>query len=127
MSLMISYLSQMKPRVSRILLSRLKNAVLGTHYSLSVVFSSSSHLRRLNSEYRKRDTPTDILSFPLSKTEGEILISTAAARREAIKFGRPFDNFLLFLLIHGFFHLKGMKHGSRMEREEEKFRRRFNI
>ena len=104
-----------------------KNALLGKSYELSIVFVGPARMRRLNRAYRKIDKTTDILSFPLSETEGEIFISTAVARREAVKFGRPFDNFLLFLLIHGFFHLKGMKHGSRMEREEEKFRRRFNI
>jgi len=127
MPLAISFHSHQKPRISRALLLRLKNAVLGEHYSLSVVFTNSARMRRLSRAYRKIDKTTDILSFPLSETEGEVFIAPVVARREAVKFGRPFDNFLLFLLIHGFLHLKGCKHGKKMESLERVWRKKLKI
>jgi len=127
MSLAVTFHSHEKPHISRALLCRLKNAVLSEHYSLSVVFTNSAKMRRLSRAYRKIDKTADILSFPLSKTEGEIFISTVVARREAIKFGRPFENFLLFLLIHGFLHLMGCKHGKKMESLERVWRKKLKI
>lgn len=127
MSLALSFLSKHKPHISRVLLLRLKDAALGKRYSLSVVFTDSAQMGRLNRAYRHKDKPTDILSFPLSKTEGEIFIAPSVAQREAKKFNRPPQNFLLFLLIHGMLHLKGLRHGSRMERQEDKFRKQFGI
>ena len=81
----------------------------------------------LNRSYRGKDTPTNILSFPLSKTEGELIICLAKVRQETKLFGRPFPNLLAFLVIHGLFHLKGQDHGSTMERDEQRVRTRFKI
>ncbi len=105
----------------------MKKAVLGAKYELSVAVVSSAKMRALNKKYRGKDVPTDILSFPLSPNSGEIFLCLPAARTEAKKFGRPYENFLAFLFIHGLTHLKGYTHGSRMESEEEKIRRRFNV
>jgi probable rRNA maturation factor len=127
MSLALSFLSKNKPRISRALLRRMKDAVLGKHYILSVVFTNLAQMRRLNRAYRGKNEPTDILSFPLSKTEGEVFIAPSVARREAKKFGMPFEDLLRFLVIHGLLHLKGMKHGSRMEKLEAKFGKQFGI
>jgi len=105
----------------------IKEAMLGKKYELSLVFASETALRTLNREYRGKDTPTDILSFPISKTSGEIFICLDEAKREARKFGRNFENFVGFLFIHGLAHLEGFRHGSRMETQEKKFRGKFGI
>ncbi len=123
----LSIQNSKKPPVRKVVLTRLKDAVLGKHYRLSIVFTNAANMRRLNRAYRKIDGPTDILSFPLSETEGEIFVAPAVARREAVRFNNPFPDFLLFLFIHGFLHLKGMGHGSRMEAQERTFRKKFNI
>ncbi len=105
----------------------MKEAVLGKKYRLSVVVITLAKMRSLNRTYRKKDAPTDILSFPLSKTEGEIFLNLTEAGKESKKFGRPFENFIAFLFIHGLVHLKGFAHGSRMEVLERKFRNKFNV
>lgn len=105
----------------------MKEAVLGAKYELSVVFASRKTLQDLNRTHRGKDTATDILSFPLSDSAGEIFINLEEARKEAKKFSRDFKNFVGFLFIHGLVHLKGFAHGSRMETLEKKFRRRFNV
>lgn len=105
----------------------MKNVVLGKKYNLSVVFASKSELRRLNRIYRSKDKTTDILSFPLSQSAGEIFINLEEAKKEAEKFDREPENFLAFLFIHGLTHLKGLTHGSRMERLERKYRVKFGV
>jgi len=107
--------------------TKIKEAVLGKEYELSFSFISSEKMKKLNLTYRNINSPTDILSFPLSKKEGEMFICLAEARKEAEKFDRPYENFLRFLFIHGLVHLKGYDHGSTMERIEAKFRKQFGI
>jgi probable rRNA maturation factor len=116
-----------KRPLPRVPFSRIKDAVLGPNYELSLVFIGSTRSRALNREYRGKDYATDILSFPLSETEGEIFIDLAKSRKEAPLFDRSFDNFIAFLFIHGLFHLKGYDHGSTMESKEERIRKKFNI
>jgi probable rRNA maturation factor len=106
---------------------KIKEAVLGKDYDLSWSFISSAKIQKLNLIYRNLDKPTDILSFPLSKKEGEIYICESEAKKETQKFERKYDNFLYFLFIHGCVHLKGYDHGSTMERIETKFRKQFGI
>lgn len=119
-------ISSQKP-VPRAFFVSAKNAVLGKTYELDVAFVNEKEIQRLNSIYRNEDKPTDILSFPLSKEEGEIVLCMKEVEAHAPRFSRTPSNFLKFLFIHGLCHLKGMTHGGRMEREEEKFRKKFNI
>lgn len=105
--------------------SRIKNDILGKEYSLSLAFISARKSREINKTYRKKDEPTNILSFPFSKTEGEILICKAVARKEAPKFNKTFDQFLGFLVIHGCLHLKGYEHGAKMDKAEKKYDQKY--
>jgi len=103
----------------------LKNDILGEKYSLSLAFISAKKSKEINKAYRGKDNPTNILSFPLSKTEGEILICPSTVKKETKKFDRNFRELLGFLVIHGMLHLKGMEHSSRMEREEKKYDQKY--
>lgn len=105
----------------------IKNAALGKDYVLNLIITDSKKIQKLNTIYRDKEEPTDILSFPLSDTEGEIYISPVEARAEAAKFERNYDNFLAFLFIHGCTHLKGHDHGDIMESIEAKLRKQFGI
>jgi probable rRNA maturation factor len=106
---------------------KMKDEILGKDYDLSWAFITPKKMQKLNLIYRNINKPTDILSFPLSKTEGEIYICLSEARKEAKKFDREYENFLGFLFIHGLVHLKGYDHGSTMERIEAKYRKTFGI
>ena len=105
----------------------IKQAILGRKYELSLVFITPKKIQSLNKIYRNINKPTDILSFPLSKTSGEIFICKSEAKKMAKDFGRPYENFLAFLFIHGLVHLKGYDHGDKMEKVEIKFRKKFKI
>ncbi len=109
------------------LFEQMKTKILGKSYDLSVAFVGPARMRQLNLAYRNLDKPTDILSFPLSETEGEIYICLSEAKKEAKKFERSYENFLGFLFIHGLIHLKGFDHGSTMESIEARFRKEFGI
>lgn len=109
------------------LFSKIKIAILGRNYDLSFSFVSAARIKLLNKTYRGLDCPTDILSFPLAKKAGEILICQSEARKKAKEFDRSEKNFLNFLFIHGAVHLLGHDHGHQMEKMEEKWRRYFKI
>ncbi len=116
-----------KGKLPRLPFSALKKEVLGSRYELSVAFVGTAESKRLNKLYRGKNKPANILSFPLGKKEGEIIICPKEARKDAPKFGRDYKAFLSFLFIHGLFHLKGFRHGSTMEKKEAAVRRRFGI
>src|SRR4051812_17392376 len=94
-----------KQAVPKLPFQAMKDAALGERYSLSLVFCGDKLSRRLNRTTRGKDKPTNILSFPLEKNEGEIFIDLNVARREAKSFERSFSNFVGFLFIHGLIHL----------------------
>lgn len=127
-SLTITYKAKSNSfKIDELLFGNMKNAVLGKKYELSVVFVGPKEIQKLNLIYRNKDYPTDILSFPVSKSVGEIFICKQKADQKSKEYGREKINFLYFLFIHGLVHLKGFEHGSRMDKEEEKFRRKFKI
>lgn len=105
----------------------MKNEVLGADYELSLVFVGNRKMQALNNEHRQKDKATDILSFPLSDTSGEIFICLPEVRSHAHLHSRTPENYLGFLFIHGLLHLRGMSHGSKMEQEERKYSSLFNI
>ncbi|MBI3573777.1 rRNA maturation RNase YbeY [Candidatus Kaiserbacteria bacterium] len=105
----------------------MKERVLGKKYDLSVVFVSSQRIRTLNRRYRKIDTPTDILSFALSKDSGELYVSMSEVTKKAALFSMTTRNYLGFLFIHGLLHLEGRDHGRTMEALERKFSRAFHF
>ncbi len=99
----------------------IKNDILGKNYDLSIVYVDEKKSREMNKKYRKKDKPTNILSFALHKNTGEIVLCPKVIRREAKSFKKTFSRYLGFLVIHGMLHLKGLKHGSKMEMAEEKY------
>ena len=99
----------------------IKEKILGKAYDLTIIFCTPQESQERNSGYRDKDYPTNILSFPLSKNEGEIYLSLATVRRDAKKFDMSYNKFLHLLIIHGMLHLKGFDHGSTMEELEDKY------
>ncbi len=103
----------------------IKNDILGKQYELSFAFVSKKQIQELNKKYRSKNGPTDVLSFPLDKNSGEILICKEIAKKKASKFYPDFENYLIFLVIHALLHLKGLKHSSKMEEYEFTYYRRY--
>jgi rRNA maturation RNase YbeY len=100
-------------------------------------------MRRLNRRYRGRNSPTDVLAFPMraftpplprsrgrvregaqgSPLLGDVVISLPQAARQAKADGHSVDDELAVLLIHGILHLVGYDH-ERGEREAARMRRK---
>ena len=116
-----------KGKLPRLPFAKITEAVLGKEYDCSLVIVGSKKSQELNRTYREKDYPTNILSFPLDKNEGEIFLDLKKAREDAVNFDRSYTNFIGFLFIHALLHLKGLDHGAKMETAEKKIRTGFKI
>lgn len=105
----------------------IKEAILGKRYHLSLTFMGETRARTLNQAYRKKDYVPNVLSFPLTDTVGEIVITPAIAKREAVQFHLSYAGYVQYLFIHGCLHLKGYDHGATMERLEARYKKRFSL
>jgi len=124
---MLSIQNETKGKLKRLPFCRLKDAVLGKRYELSLTFVKSSTSQKLNRLYRDKNAPANVLSFPLAPREGEIFIDPKEALLDAPKFGMTHKKFIGLLFIHALLHLKGFAHGSKMERTEAKLMKRFKL
>ena len=90
---------------------------------VSVSFVSNAEIRNLNRIYRKKDSVTDVLSFPLgvdgkydiSKETGcallgDVVISLETAMRQADLYGHSLEREIGFLTVHSMLHLLGYDH-----------------
>lgn len=105
----------------------MKQDILGKSYKLSLVFIGEKRSRKLNQQYRQKEYVANVLAFPLSKEEGEIFITPVKARKQAKDFGMNYKDFIGYLFIHALLHLKGLEHGSRMDKAERVFCDKFNL
>jgi len=108
---------------------------------VAIALASDAHVRKLNRLYRKKDAPTDVLSFPGSEGSpsgsavrelGDIVIATGVAKRQARDAGHPFTTELRVLALHGLLHLLGFDHhdandNGRMARAEARLRRKGGL
>ena len=120
-----SITNQTKGKLPSLPFLLIKEDILGKDYNLSLAFISKTKSKFLNNKYRGKNNPTNILSFPLSKNEGEILICPDIVKTETKKFGRTYRELLGFLVIHGVLHLKGMEHSATMEKIEAKYDQKY--
>jgi probable rRNA maturation factor len=93
---------------------------------ISLVFTNDADIRAINAEWRSQDKPTNVLSFPAFPLQpggkpgpmlGDIILAEETLRREALDLGKPFDDHLTHLLVHGFLHLFGYDHLNDREAE----------
>ncbi len=110
-----------------VLFARMRDKILGEKYDLSIVSVDTKTARKLNRETRGKDYATNILSFPLTKKSGEIVLHIPTIMKDAKKFSMTKEDFFVYIVIHGMLHLKGMQHGSTMDKEERKFARMFKV
>jgi len=117
------------PRLRRVLEGAAR--ALGLAGELALVIAGDRLLRRLNRDYRGKDAPTDVLSFPGDGAEGglgDVVISVETAERNARALGRTLAQELDVLALHGLLHVLGYDHETddgTMERLERRLRRRL--
>ncbi|HET8635950.1 MAG TPA: rRNA maturation RNase YbeY [Acidobacteriaceae bacterium] len=116
-------------------LAQARRAV-GLAGSVSVLLTGDAEIQRLNREFRGKNKPTDVLSFPAgenagrTRAAGDLAISVETAAREAQRLGHALSLELKVLLLHGVLHLAGYDHESdsgEMARKEEALRRKLGL
>lgn len=88
---------------------------------LSVVLSSDPDVQILNRDYRGKDRPTNVLSFPMEPKTGlmgDVIFALETLRREAQEQGKTFGDHFAHLLVHGVLHLQGFDHQDEASAEE---------
>lgn len=91
----------------------------------SLLFTIDTRIHELNREWRQRDKPTNVLSFPmLERTDlvhldpdegppemlGDIALAYETCAREAEEKGIPLEHHATHLILHGLLHLAGYDH-----------------
>lgn len=93
------------------------------NYEISLLITDDETIHQLNKEYRQKDRPTDVLSFPMDDEVmlGDIVISLDTAKNQAQEREIGLDRETAFLFIHGLLHLLGYDHETSVEDEKEMF------
>jgi probable rRNA maturation factor len=100
----------------------------GLEGDVEILLTSNHEMRALNRQFRRKDKPTDVLSFPsigMNGTAGDIAISVDIAAENAERLGHPLAAELKILIVHGMLHLAGYDHetdNGEMARKEHKLR-----
>ncbi len=97
---------------------------------VAVMLTDDATIRTFNKDFRGKDAPTNVLSFPAPEMDvsdaedaapralGDIAIAYETLRREADEEAKPFLHHLSHLAVHGFLHLVGYDHETDEEAEE---------
>ncbi len=93
----------------------------------NVVFVDNNEIRQLNRQWRNKDAPTDVLSFPMDADEppageawelGDVIVSVERAGEQAQDYGHSLTRELCFLFVHGALHVLGFDHETKKEEKE---------
>jgi probable rRNA maturation factor len=105
------------PSLPKAALSRfLKRAqkAAGLDGEVTVLLADDARLKELNSSFRHKNKPTDVLSFPAFENEegiaGDLAISLETAQRQADEHGHALEDEVRILMLHGVLHLAGYDH-----------------
>jgi probable rRNA maturation factor len=114
----------------------LREAIDATGLSgdVSVLLTGDEAIRTLNRNYRRKDKPTDVLSFPAADiaggVAGDVAISFETAFRQAEEHKHSLEMEIKLLLLHGLLHLAGYDHeidNGAMYRKEKRLRRELGL
>ena len=79
-------------------------------------------IRPINARFLGHDYATDVISFPLQRTdttlEGQVVLSAETAVRNAAEYGWSPEDEMLLYLVHGTLHLIGFEDATRESRQE---------
>jgi probable rRNA maturation factor len=94
---------------------------------VNITFVSSDESQQLNKEWREKDKPTNVLSFPFELPEGwesreqllgDLVICPAVLISEAREQGKSLAEHAAHLVVHGLLHLQGYDHENEAEAQE---------
>jgi len=113
-------------------IARVEPALANERLEASLLFTSDEEIHQLNREWRQRDKPTNVLSFPMLEREdllalspegppemlGDIALAYETCAREAAEKGVPLEHHATHLIVHGLLHLAGHDHETSDEDAE---------
>ena len=106
-----------------------------TQRDIELIICDNKTIREYNLKFRGKDSPTDVLSFPMA-TEvetlplGSIVISANKVEEGAKEFNHSKEDELALLFIHGLLHLLGFDHevdSGQMRQKEKELIEKFNL
>ena len=128
-----------------------------TSLYICVTLTNPKNIREINKKYRNIDKETDVLSFPMFEKDeldkliatnllktfnlkngalqdimGDIIISIERVEEQAQEYGHSFEREFAYMLVHGFYHLRGYDHmveeeKAQMREKEENVLSQLNI
>lgn len=88
----------------------------------AVLLTDDREVGDLNARFRRRETPTNVLSFPAPPNPeghlGDIALAFGVCRAEARTQGKPLADHLRHLVVHGLLHLLGYDHVTEAQGQE---------
>jgi probable rRNA maturation factor len=126
------------PAVTNMLIRKIYKAAeqiisIPRNYTLSVAIVSNAAIQNMNRIYRKKNYPTDVLSFRYDEEHAEVVLSAQKIRSQAKEYGHSQKMEAAFLLVHGLLHTLGWDHertakeAKEMRAREEQILRRCGI
>ena len=105
---------------------------LGLDREVNVRITTNLELQELNRRFRRKNQPTDVLSFPSAMPEaaGDIAISGEIADVNAAGLGHSTETELKILILHGLLHLAGYDHetdNGEMQARETELRQQLGL
>lgn len=102
---------------------------------INVLLTTDAAIRDLNRRFRRKNKPTDVLSFPAanfiqSEEKGDLAISVETAGEQAVEHGHSLAVEIKVLILHGLLHLAGYDHetdNGQMQRRERKLRAQLRL
>ncbi|MDH4943911.1 rRNA maturation RNase YbeY [Sulfurimonas sp. C5] len=105
-----------------------------TKKEIELIITDNDEIQEINKEYRGKDYPTDVLSFPYEEMPfsplGSIVISKNFVEEKAQEFGHSIQDEFTLLFIHGLLHVMGYDHeidNGEMRTMEEKLINKFSL
>ena len=108
-------------------------ALANPRLEASILFTSNAEVHELNRDWRDKDKPTNVLSFPMLERDellalapggppvllGDIALAQETCAREAAEKGASLEHHATHLVIHGLLHLAGLDHEISPQDAEE--------
>ena len=111
--------------------ARQAQKLAGVPGDVAVLITGNQRVRQLNRRFRKKDKPTDVLSFPRTDGDGgDIAISAPIAIENAARYGHHPTDELKVLILHGMLHLAGHDHendNGEMAAQEHALRKKLKL
>lgn len=96
----------------------LESVLKDFNVDIAVALSDDAHVRRLNRDFRGKDKPTNVLSFPNTVGGGDVILAFETMKREAEEQGKDLRDHVEHLVIHGCLHIMGYDHETDEGAEE---------